>query len=241
MKKIIIISVGVIVSSVLFFSACTKTNVKHPKQIIGTWSLASETSDYTHNDLYSVTYTPVNTCWTSYTEESSGSGSYDINGTSVHEVSSYVYKYDGVVDSEENVDTTYSFTENIFTITFNEDGTCLLIESVKGTDEDGNTDNYSTEYSGYWNWLDSYEEKTAINIVLSGGNDGKGDSGMQFYEMFFYIESFEKDVMEISYSTESTYSSEYTEIYFCSEDIDRVYKYTGTYSESGKRVLNKEE
>ena len=241
MKKIVIISLSIIFSSVLFFSACTKTNVKHPKQIIGTWTLASETSDYTSNSSGSQTYTPVSDCYTNSTSSGVSSGSYDINGTSVHYVRDYVYTYDGVVQNENHEDTTYSYTENIFSITFNEDGTCSLIESVKGTDEDGYTENNASEFSGYWNWLDSYEEKSAINIVMSGGGDNKADMGMQVYEMFFYIESFEKDVIEVSYSSESTYSSEYSSIYFCTEDIERVNKSTGTYSESGKKVLNKEE
>ena len=243
MKKLLLITGGVVFGTLLIFNSCTKTNVKNPKKIIGTWTLESWTGEYTSNDTYTETYTPTTDCWANYSDVEIESGSIDVSSAGINEIYSYTRTEDGVVTETEAYDSTYVNPEYVYSITFNEDGTCTVIESYSLTDENSNTDSNYMEYTGYWNWLDAYEEKMGLNIVMAGG-PRKALEPNRVYEMFFYINSFDKDIMEFTYVSKSinTYESDYVNTCWLDEVVVTNTE-TGnyTYNETGERVMNKQE
>ncbi len=241
-----IIKSGILLSviSLFVFGSCTKENVKHGnKRIIGTWTLSSQKSKSTESGTDNYTFT-ANVCgYDSYSSSYTDEDSTIIEGTTVHEYYNYVETEDGETTTDKG-DTTYTENDS-FQLTFNEDGTCIMKETSIDTDSEGNPDNYEYEYSGYWSWMDSYEEKSGIVLDFSGINNKKSTSGA----MRLYIKSLDKEELVFEYTTTYTNTYEYT-MYWAScwnddtqeyTDVYRTKKGNSTGSEYGEMILDKVE
>ncbi len=234
-----IIKTGILflVFSLFIFSSCTKTNVKRGnKRIIGTWELTSQKSTSLSSGTYNYTFT-ANTCgYDNFSSSYTHKDSTVTEGTTVHEYYSSSNTSDGVTTTDTG-DTTYT-QNDIFWITFNEDGTCKMKETSKDTDDNGYPDNYEDEYTGYWSWIDSYKEKSGI--VFDFTNMSKSSSGT----MRLYIQTLDKKQLVFSYTTTYTGSSENTNFWdYCSDDGTDVYrtrKGNSSSTESGEMSFSKQ-
>lgn len=240
MKNIIIkTGISLFVISLFVFSSCTKTNVKHGnKRIIGTWELTSQKSTSLESGTDNYTFT-TNTCgYVNYSSSYTDMDSTITEGTTVHDYYSYSETEDGETTVDSG-DTTY--TEDFTAwITFNEDGTCKMKSAEKDTDDNGYPDNYDSEYTGYWSWIDSYEEKSGIVIDFTNNNMSKRSDGT----MRLYIKTLDKEQLVFSYNTTYTSSYEYTSWWdYCSNDETDVYrtkKGNNTGTESGEMSFSKQ-
>jgi len=239
MKKVIITAgiIGFVI--MLILSSCTKTNVKFGNsRIIGTWKVTYEKSvsigEGTSNYVYATNDCGYDNYNTSYTEIDS----VEIIENTVKSYSSYSETY-GTETNSEQFDTTYT-TNDTYEITFNEDGTCLIKETYRDNDGD-NSYNNNSEMTGHWNWIDAYEEKTGINIVMN--DDGDFDT----YQTIMYIESLSKDELIFAFDMNYKYSGESTNMdNGCYNDVTYEYDYfkttrtyTGNNSATGNRTMTK--
>ncbi|NOZ36242.1 MAG: hypothetical protein GXO80_13215 [Chlorobi bacterium] len=240
MKNTIIkTGISLFVISLFVFSSCTKTNVRRGnKRIIGTWELSSQKSISQGSGNSNYTFT-TNTC--GYDNSSSSYTYMDsvmIEGTTVHEYYSNSNTSSGVT-TDDTGDTTYTQDDTSW-MTFNEDGTCKMKETSKDTDDNGYPDNYDSEYTGYWSWIDSYKEKSGIVIDLVNMSKSYGGSRT----MRLYIKTLDKEQLVFSYTTTYTSSGEYTSFWdYCSDDGTDVYrtrKSDDTGTESGEKYYSKQ-
>jgi len=236
-NNIIKTGISLFVISLFVFSSCTKTNVKHGnKRIIGTWELTSQKSTSLESGTDTYSYT-TNTCgYDNYSYTYTGMDSTIIEGTTVHEYYSYSNTENGETNADSG-DTTYT-QDYASWITFNEDGTCKLKESAKETDYNGYPDTWDHESTGYWSWIDSYEEKSGIAVDFE--NMDKSSNGT----MRLYIKTLDKEQLVFDYTTTYTRSYEYTNWYnYCSSDDVDVYRTTqgnSTGTESGEMSFTKQ-
>lgn len=219
----------------LIFSACNKSNVKYGnKRIIGTWTLASQTSESSSSINESTIYTPSHCYYYNTTEVTTSTSSTSLTGNTYSKTSVSSFTYNGGTPNTTNIDTTYTVDQSM-KFTFNEDGTFVYENHNKET-EDGDTDYYYGEEKGTWNWVDSYKEKAGISISF-----GEGGS-----EMLLIIKELKKDELEFTYTysskseRESSYSGECYDyqtgntINFTRKDMSKR-----TSTESGTRVMTK--
>ncbi len=245
MKKNIF-KTGILLFTISFFifGSCKKQNVKYGnKRIIGTWTSTSQKSKSTESGTDNYTFT-VNTCdYNNYSSSYTNEDSTIIEGTTVHEYYSDVEIVDGETTTDKG-DTTYTENDS-FILTFNEDGTCKMKETSIDTDDEGNPDNYEYEYTGYWSWIDSYEEKSGIVLDFSGNNNNKSTDGT----MRLYIKTLDKKQLIFSFVSDYTNTYEYT-TYWNSCWNDNTQEYTDVYrtkkgnstgSQYGEIVLDKVE
>lgn len=237
MNKTIFTTGLIILIFAVFFVSCKKSNVTNGnKRILGTWKLVSETSTNNYESNSKHTF-PENICgFEDYTSSYVRTETYTFDGTTVHHTGSKKETIDGETETK-NYDTTY--TNNYpFELTFMEDGTCIIKLASK-PDLFYEYDDYSSthEYSGYWNWIDSYEEKTGIRITIADYmEDGLYSDG--FIEL--YIETLEKDELIFTFDSKDTGSYESENNYNgCSDPITGEYIYViETYTSSGVGISN---
>ena len=231
MNKRILKIASILFAIVLIFSACNKSNVKYGnKRIIGTW--VHKSAKYTDVENYKETRTyTTNDCgYENSTDIGNWTSTVEINGNTVHEVTTETYTEDGEEETN-NIDTTYT-QERVYELTFNEDGT--FTEKTKYV---SSSENYSNdkEETGNWVWVDSYKEKQAVKLIYTYEN-WEGSS------QIITIKSLDKDEFVLNFVYDDTWVHEKYEIYDndCNGNvIYRTKRGEHTGSEIGTRTLEK--
>ena len=220
----------------LFFNACNKSNVKHGnKRIIGTWKLQSESVETTISHSESVVYSETYCYGNSNTSSSYTLHSTEtLEGSTVHDVSTRTDTYSDGTQNTISLDTTYT-VDRSFEITFNEDGTCTIKGHDKDIYENGEYEYEYYEVTGTWAWIDSYKEKSGIEINFEGDDF-----------MYMFIDDLTKDELKFNYNYVNNTESEYSYNSQCyNSDLGDYVDYTYTTksktnkTETGTRVMKK--
>lgn len=242
MKKRILKITSILFAIVLIFSACNKSNVKYGnKRIIGTWVHKSIKYTQVINYKGTGTYTTNDCGYENITYIVNYSSTVEMNGNTVHVVSSSTDIEDGEEETI-NIDTSYT-REQVYELTFNEDGSFTEKSQYSGSYNDYN--NHSTSYSyndestGNWVWVDSYKEKQAVKLIYTSKNwDGEN----VFSSQLITIKSIDKNEFVLNFIYDETFVGEEYEVY--DEDcngkvIYRTDREEETLTEEGTRTLEK--
>ena len=208
MNKRILITINILFIIALTFSACKKSNIKYGnKRIIGTWVHKSVKYTIVENYKETITFTTNDCGYENSIYEENSTSTVEINGDTVHEVTTETDIEDGETETY-NLDTTYT-KEQVYELTFNEDGT--FTEKSKSVSNDENDSYmYQREKTGNWVWLDSYKEKQAVKLIYTYEN---WEGTTSFYSQIITIKSIDKENFVLDFIYDLNYVEEDYEIY----------------------------
>lgn len=233
MKNYVLKTTVLTIILALVFSSCSKNNIKKAnKYIIGTWTFASENNE-SHYEGIAKYDEIINNCDDMNLEDSKTmiDRTYSYNNKKFTLTYLKTLTYSGETYTTE-IDTVV-VVDSPSTITFNEDGTCIIKKYVAHLDipfENPYFFKYDySEMTGTWNWIDSYNENTGIRIIFQGQNGIFSN----FNIINMTIKEIDKNRLEYSYTYNNKYIGNNTTSGFCMSGLEYSYKYTFTTTDNG--------